>query len=154
MAVTASLDSRLPTAEARRLSIDGAKKKNPRIELVVARTLNQQGSVTKRPWGRFTTYVANSDGVTVKVIVVNPSKRLSLQYHSKRSERWICLEGEALVEIDGRKRTLRPAQEAEVPAGAKHRLGAGPIGTMVLEIAQGTFDEDDVVRLEDDYGRV
>lgn len=130
-----------------------AKKKNPRIELAMARAL-QRGLVTKRPWGRFTIYIANSDGVTVKIIVVNPSQRLSLQYHSKRSERWICLEGEAFVEINGRKRVLRPYQEAKVPVGAKHRLGAGPQGTMVLEIMQGIFDEDDVVRLEDDYRRV
>jgi mannose-6-phosphate isomerase-like protein (cupin superfamily) len=110
--------------------------------------------VTKRPWGRFTTYIANSNGVTVKTIVVNPGQRLSLQYHSKRSERWICLEGEAFVEINGRKRILHPTQEAEVPVGARHRLGAGPLGTKVLEIAQGIFNEDDVVRLEDDYNRV
>jgi len=119
----------------------------------MARAL-QRGLLTNRPWGHFTTYVANSDGVTVKVVVVNPGRRLSLQYHSWRSERWICLEGKAFVEINGRKRVLRPGQEAEVPAKAKHRLGAGPLGTKVLEIAQGAFDEDDIVRLEDDYGRV
>jgi mannose-6-phosphate isomerase-like protein (cupin superfamily) len=114
----------------------------------------QRGLVTKRPWGRFTTYIANGDSVTAKILVVNPGQRLSLQCHSKRSERWICLEGEALVEINGRKRILRPTQEAKVPVGAKHRLGAGPLGTKVLEIAQGIFNEDDIVRLEDDYSRV
>lgn len=110
--------------------------------------------MTRRPWGRFTSYIANSNGVTVRILVVNPSQRLSLQYHSKRSERWICLEGDAFVEINGRKRILHPDQEAEVPMGARHRLGAGPLGTKVLEIAQGIFEEDDIVRLEDDYGRV
>jgi len=112
------------------------------------------GSVTKRPWGQFTTYVTNGDGVTVKTIIVNPDQRLSLQYHSRRSERWICLEGEAIVELNGRKSTLRPGQEANVPIGAKHRLSAGPLGTKVLEISQGLFSEDDIVRLEDDYRRV
>ena len=119
----------------------------------MARAL-QRGLVTKRPWGRFTIYIANSDGVTVKIIVVNPSQRLSLQYHSKRSERWICLEGEAIVEINGRRRVLHPPQETEVPVGAKHRLGAGPLGARVLEIVHGSFSEDDIVRLEDDYRRV
>ena len=113
----------------------------------------KRGTVTKRPWGRFTTYVANADGVTVKTIAVDPGKRLSLQYHLRRSERWICLEGEAHVEIDGEKRVLHPAQEIRVPLGAKHRLGAGPQGTKILEIVQGDFSEDDIVRLEDDYSR-
>jgi len=110
--------------------------------------------VTKRPWGSFTTYVVNRNGVTVKTIVIDPGQRLSLQYHSERSERWICLEGEATVEVSGRKRDLHPGQEIVVPVGAKHRLGAGPLGAKVLEIAQGTFNEDDIVRLEDDYRRV
>jgi mannose-6-phosphate isomerase-like protein (cupin superfamily) len=110
--------------------------------------------VTRKPWGRFTTYVVNGDSVTVKTIAVNPDQRLSLQYHSKRSERWICLEGEAIVEINGRRRVLHPNQEIQVPLGTKHRLGAGPLGAKVLEIVQGDFSEDDIVRLEDDYQRV
>jgi len=114
----------------------------------------QRGRVTKRPWGHFTTYIVNGSLVTVKTIVIDPGRRLSLQYHSKRSERWICLEGEAIVEINGRKRSLHPGQEAVVPVGAKHRLSAGPLGAKVLEIAQGDFSEDDIVRLEDDYRRV
>jgi mannose-6-phosphate isomerase-like protein (cupin superfamily) len=114
----------------------------------------KRGRVTRRPWGRFTTYIANGDGVTVKTIIVDPNHRLSLQYHSKRSERWICLAGEATVEINGRKRVLRPDQEVMVPLGAKHRLGAGPKGAKVLEIVQGEFSEADIVRLEDDYRRV
>ena len=110
--------------------------------------------MTKRPWGRFTTYVANANGVTVKTIEINPGQRLSLQYHSKRSERWVCLKGEATVEIRGRKRALRVNQAVDVPVGAEHRLGAGPLGAVVLEIVQGEFSEDDIVRLEDDYRRV
>lgn len=129
------------------------KEEEPPLEPAAVRALNR-GLVTKRPWGRFTTYITNGDSVTVKTIVINPGQRLSLQYHSKRSERWICLEGEALVEINGKKRRLHPNQEAVVPVGAKHRLGAGLLGAKVLEIVVGTFSEDDIVRLEDDYQRV
>ena len=114
----------------------------------------KRGVVSKRPWGHFTTYISNANSVTVKAIVINPGQRLSLQYHSKRSERWICLEGEATVEINGRKRALRVNQEVMVPVGAKHRLGAGPLGATVLEIVRGDFSEGDIVRLEDDYRRV
>ncbi len=120
--------------------------------MVMASVL-QLGTLNERPWGHFTAYVVNGQRVTVKVIAINPGQRMSLQYHSERSERWICLQGVALVEIDGRKTTLRPDQEARVPVGARHRLGAGPEGAMVLEIAEGDFSEDDIVRLEDDYGR-
>ncbi|MDA4134112.1 MAG: phosphomannose isomerase type II C-terminal cupin domain [Thaumarchaeota archaeon] len=133
--------------------VSRTKKKNLWIEPVMVRSL-KRGVTSERPWGHFTTYISNSDGVTVKTIVINPGQRLSLQYHSKRSERWICLEGEATVEINGRKRALRVNQEVEVPVGAKHRLGAGPRGAMVLEIVQGEFSEGDIVRLEDDYSRV
>jgi mannose-6-phosphate isomerase-like protein (cupin superfamily) len=131
----------------------GQKEKNLHVEPAMARALNR-GFVTKRPWGRFTTYIVNGNGVTVKTIVIDPGQRLSLQYHSKRSERWVCLVGEAIVEINGRRRILHPHQEVVVPLGAKHRLGAGPLGAKVLEIVQGDFSEDDIVRLEDDYRRV
>lgn len=113
----------------------------------------RRGVITERPWGHFTTYITNQNDVTVKVIVVNPKQRLSMQYHSERTERWICLSGEAITEINGRKRVLRPSQEALVPVGAKHRLGAGSKGAIVLEIAEGRFSEEDIVRLEDDYRR-
>jgi mannose-6-phosphate isomerase len=109
--------------------------------------------VSERPWGRFTTYVKNGEGVTVKVIDIDPGQRLSLQYHADRSERWICLQGEAIAEIRGRKRILRPGQEATVRKGDKHRLGAGRKGAQVLELAEGAFSEDDIVRLADDYHR-
>lgn len=109
--------------------------------------------VSERPWGRFVTYVSNAQDVTVKVITINPSQRLSLQYHSKRSERWVCLRGEAVAEIDGTMSVLRPGQEARVPVGARHRLSAGPEGAEVLEIAHGRFTEEDIVRLQDDYRR-
>lgn len=128
------------------------KKKNLHVEPVMVLAL-KRGVVSERPWGHFTTYISNANGVTVKTMVINPGQRLSLQYHSKRSERWICLQGEATVEINGRKRALRVNQEVMVPVGAKHRLGAGPQGAMVLEIVQGEFSEGDIVRLEDDYRR-
>ena len=110
-------------------------------------------TVSERPWGHFTTYVTNESDVTVKVIVINPNQRLSMQYHSERTERWICLQGRAVAEIKGRRHILRPTKEVTVPVGAKHRLGAGPEGAMILEIAEGRFSEDDIVRLEDDYRR-
>jgi mannose-6-phosphate isomerase-like protein (cupin superfamily) len=117
--------------------------------------LREKMSRTERPWGRFETYMENGNNITVKVITVDPGQRLSLQLHLQRKETWVCLQGPAYTEIDGRTRVLQEGEMIEVPLRAKHRLGAGPgRRVQVLEIAQGLFNESDVVRLEDDYGRV
>ena len=109
----------------------------------------------ERPWGRFETYMENGNNITVKVITVDPGQRLSLQLHLHRKETWVCLQGPAYAEIDGRTRVLQEGEMIEVPSRTKHRLGAGQgRRVQVLEIAQGLFNESDTVRLEDDYGRV
>jgi mannose-1-phosphate guanylyltransferase/mannose-6-phosphate isomerase len=93
--------------------------------------------------------------VTVKIIGVNPGAVLSLQRHRRRSELWIPLDATLLVEVDGR--AWRPAVDEPVwsPAGATHRLSApGDQGGRIMEVAFGHFDEEDIERLEDKYGRV
>lgn len=117
--------------------------------------LREKTSRTERPWGRFNIYMENGNSITVKVITVEPGQRLSLQFHLHRKETWVCLRGPAYTEIDGGTRVLQEGEMIEVPLRAKHRLGAGPDRRVqVLEIVQGLFNENDVVRLEDDYGRV
>ena len=106
-----------------------------------------------RPWGRFTQYAYN-EPVTVKIIEVKPGAVLSLQRHRRRSELWVALDPTVQVEVDGR--AWRPAVDEAVwiPAGATHRLSApGDAGGRVMEVAFGHFDEDDIERLEDRYGR-
>lgn len=106
-----------------------------------------------RPWGRFDQY-SHDETTTVKVITVDPGERLSLQRHERRSEYWIVLDGPVDVTVGGDSWTAQTGDKIWIERGEKHRMGnscAQPV--RVLELAYGTFDEDDIERLEDDYSR-
>ena len=107
----------------------------------------------KRPWGAFEQYTLNEPS-TVKTITVEPGHRLSLQTHTQRDELWTVLDSEALVDIGGRSWQAQPGEKVWIPRGTPHRLanpGSSPV--RILEVAFGTFDEADIVRLSDDYPR-
>ena len=106
-----------------------------------------------RPWGRFEKFHENKS-CTVKLIYVNANSRLSLQYHKKRSEFWKVIKGTAVVEIDKKTIVLKEGEMTTIPRQAKHRVLALKSDCIILEIAYGRFDENDIVRLEDDYQRV
>lgn len=106
-----------------------------------------------RPWGRFEKFHENKS-CTVKLIYVNANSRLSLQYHKKRSEFWKVIKGTAVVEIDKKTIVLKEGETTTIPRQAKHRVLALESDCIILEIAYGRFDENDIVRLEDDYKRV
>ena len=108
--------------------------------------------VELRPWGQFERFVANRS-CTVKIITVEPGQQLSLQLHRQRSEWWIVLDDAMEVELDGRRMTLGRGEEVYIPLGAKHRVFGLDKPCRWLEIAFGDFDEDDIERLEDAYGR-
>ena len=108
-----------------------------------------------RPWGSY--LVLNSgEGYQVKEIIIEAGMRLSYQSHKLRSEHWFIIEGSAQVTIDGVMRTLSPGQSVDIKVGQAHRIGAGSTGRVVfIEVQSGEyFGEDDIIRLEDDYGRV
>ncbi len=107
----------------------------------------------ERPWGRFRKFTDNIFS-TVKIITVTPNKKLSLQSHSKRTEFWKVIGGSGIFEIDDSKHDVVLGDEYHIPVGTKHRIIAKENGLSVLEIATGEFDENDIVRYEDDYGRV
>ncbi|MDQ4066679.1 MAG: phosphomannose isomerase type II C-terminal cupin domain [Thermoproteota archaeon] len=106
-----------------------------------------------RPWGRFEKFHENKF-CTVKLIYVNANSRLSLQYHKKRSEFWKVIKGTAMVEIDKKRIVLGQGETITIPRQAKHRVLALESECIILEISYGRFDENDIVRLEDDYHRV
>ena len=106
-----------------------------------------------RPWGKFEKFHENKP-CTVKLIYVNANSRLSLQYHKKRSEFWKVIKGTARVEIDEKTITLQEGETITIPRQTKHRVLALENDCIILEIAYGKFDENDIVRLEDDYHRV
>lgn len=106
-----------------------------------------------RPWGSYRN-LADEDGFLVKLIEVLPGKRLSLQKHFKRSEYWTVVSGAGFAEVDGKELPLSPGTTVHVPCTATHRMRASEDGPLlILELQAGECREDDIERLEDDFGR-
>jgi len=108
-----------------------------------------------RPWGMWET-LARQGGFQVKRIRVLPGHRLSLQAHQHRAEHWVVTEGQVRVEVDGHLFQLSHGEHAFIPAGSQHRLSnAGSEEAVIIEVQLGdNLAEDDIIRFEDDYGRV
>jgi mannose-6-phosphate isomerase len=105
-----------------------------------------------RPWGSFEQFTLNEPS-TVKIIHVSAEKRFSLQKHAHRSEFWKVISGTGIAHVGADEHEVKPGDVIEIPAGTLHRLTGGVDGISVLEIAFGSFDESDIERIEDDYGR-
>ena len=107
-----------------------------------------------RPWGRF--YVLDeAPGFKVKRIEVEPGQRLSYQLHHHRSEHWIVVGGEACVTLDDLDTHLRAGDSVDIPIAARHRIrNSGSHLLVFVEVQRGEYvGEDDIVRIEDDFGR-
>lgn len=107
----------------------------------------------ERPWGGFRQFCTNTPA-TVKILSIKAEQKFSLQSHAKREEFWRVLSGSGVAEIGEDARDIKTGDELRVPLHAKHRLTAGAEGLEVLEISFGEFDEDEITRYEDSYGRV
>ncbi|MFQ5443800.1 MAG: phosphomannose isomerase type II C-terminal cupin domain [Nitrospinales bacterium] len=109
----------------------------------------------QRPWGYFQVLSDESDH-KVKRIVIFPGKRLSLQRHQQRAEHWYVVKGDALVSLSEEQVRLRAGQSVDIPLRAVHRIeNCGTENLVFIEVQSGVyFGEDDIERLEDDYGRV
>jgi mannose-6-phosphate isomerase-like protein (cupin superfamily) len=118
-------------------------------------TTNQSPLYDERPWGSFTV-LDEADNYKVKRIEVLPQKRLSYQRHSRRSEHWMVVHGEARVTLDGREILLTPGKTVDIPVGSAHRIeNTGTQKLVFIEIQQGSYlGEDDIQRLQDDFGRL
>lgn len=109
----------------------------------------------ERPWGYYTVLDDDAPDHKVKRLVVHPGKRLSYQRHAKRSEHWFIVAGTAVVTLDGVEHTLRAGESIDIPQEGAHRIAnAGDVDLVFVEVQHGSyFGEDDIERLEDDYGR-
>ena len=107
----------------------------------------------EKPWGGFIQYVLNQP-VTVKILEIRAGEQVSYQYHHHRSELWIPLDEGACVNLDGTLQRPAPMEPVFIPQGAKHQLIGESKDYRILEIAFGHFDEEDIVRLSDKYGRI
>lgn len=108
----------------------------------------------QRPWGTFTV-LDEGDGYKVKRIEVYGNKRLSYQKHAQRAEHWFIVQGKARVTLDGAEVQLEAGDAVDIPLGAAHRIENPGDATMIfIEVQRGGYlGEDDIVRLEDDFGR-
>lgn len=114
--------------------------------------MNEQPKTSQRPWGNFRQFT-NGEPSTVKIITVETGERLSLQYHHHRQEFWMVLSGQPEVTIGTEVKKAEPGDEFKIAETVPHRLAAPSGPAEILEISFGQFDENDIVRLEDDYGR-
>jgi mannose-1-phosphate guanylyltransferase/mannose-6-phosphate isomerase len=128
-------------------------------EVLTKLKVNNNPSATKhtfelRPWGMFEVLVDNST-CKVKRITVSAQQRLSLQYHQKRAEHWVVVEGTATVRLGEKTMTIVTGGAVEIPLGALHSLANDTDQKLVvIETQTGSyFGEDDIVRVEDPYDR-
>ena len=107
-----------------------------------------------RPWGRYDV-LADEPDFKAKTITVLAGKRLSYQRHARRSEHWFVVTGRGVVTLDGEKVDVSAGVAVDVPVGVAHRIeNTGETDLVFVEVQHGDyFGEDDIVRLEDDYGR-
>lgn len=108
----------------------------------------------QRPWGTYTV-LEEAPNFKVKRIEVLPGKRLSYQKHAQRAEHWFVVGGTAKVTLDGRELTVGTGEAVDIPVGAAHRVeNPGAENLIFIEVQRGNYlGEDDIVRLEDDFGR-
>jgi mannose-6-phosphate isomerase len=109
----------------------------------------------RRPWGTFTV-LDEGDGFKVKRIEVLPGKRLSYQKHAQRAEHWVVVQGTAKVTLDNEEINVAAGQAIDIAVGTAHRVENANSELLVfIEVQRGDYlGEDDIVRLQDDFGRV
>lgn len=115
-----------------------------------------EANTVRRPWGIFRTHASGEDW-HLKTLHIIPGVRLPLQKHAVCSETWMLVEGDATATIGNSLETLEevPLQQGRiftVPAGAIHRLSSEE-GGVIVEVTSGQYDEEDIVRFEDDFNR-
>jgi mannose-6-phosphate isomerase len=119
--------------------------------------------ITKKPWGEFEIIArfflaepGNKIEIVIKRISVSPGAKLSLQSHAGRSEQWNVVSGKGEFIIGDKTISVKDGDCAYVLQGEKHRMinSDSVKSFVVVEVAKGIFDEEDIVRYADDYGRV
>ena len=108
--------------------------------------------IHERPWGTYEVLLEQKDYI-VKRISVNPYQQFSLQYHNQRQEYWTIVGGDGRIVIDGSEYLTSSKTFFYIPKQSIHRASAGSDGLVFIEVQIGECDEDDIVRLQDDYGR-
>jgi mannose-6-phosphate isomerase-like protein (cupin superfamily) len=110
--------------------------------------------ITKKPWGYYRV-LYQEDQILIKVLVIDPGAELSLQRHEHRSETWFVEIGSGEAHISGKKYDIKEGDVLEVPVLAFHRIkNTGDGRLFIFEVQHGdSISEDDILRIEDKYGR-
>lgn len=117
-------------------------------------TTEKTANFDQRPWGSYTVLDEGTD-YKVKRLEVLPEKRLSYQKHARRTEHWFVVRGTAKVTLNGEEFLVKAGESIDIPVGTAHRV-ENPEKDLLVFIETQTgdyFGEDDIVRLEDDFGR-
>jgi mannose-6-phosphate isomerase-like protein (cupin superfamily) len=108
----------------------------------------------KRPWGWFET-IEEKEKYKLKKIYINPNQQFSLQYHNYREEHWIVVEGNGFITLDESSFSVSTGDSFQISLKQIHRMKASSKGILFYEVQMGDIcEESDIVRLEDDYGRI
>ena len=106
----------------------------------------------ERPWGNFERFTLN-EKTSIKIVTVNAGEAISLQTHAHRDEFWRVISGSGTIVIGTKSYKAHDGESYFSKRGSEHRVEGGQGGLKLLEISFGDFDESDIVRLEDKYGR-
>ncbi len=116
--------------------------------------LNELSKLEVRPWGGYM-ILLDDEKCKVKKLIINSKKRFSLQYHHKRNETWTVIKGKLKITVDKKEAIYSYGETIHVPIGTLHRIeNIGDESAEIIEVQTGSyFGEDDIVRIEDDFGR-
>ncbi|UNC93637.1 mannose-1-phosphate guanylyltransferase/mannose-6-phosphate isomerase [Candidatus Contubernalis alkaliaceticus] len=126
--------------------VDRLKEQNSRVHI--------EHQTVERPWGSYTV-IQEGPGYKIKKIIVNPKQKLSLQMHYHRSEHWIVVQGTAKITNGSTEIFVHENESSYIAKSTLHRLeNPGTIPLEIIEAQCGSYlGEDDIVRIDDDYGR-
>jgi mannose-1-phosphate guanylyltransferase/mannose-6-phosphate isomerase len=143
----AVLVARKDNAHSLKTLVEHVRKTNPKLVAENCRVY--------RPWGMYES-VNSGQRYQVKCIHVKPGEKLSLQMHYHRAEHWVVVSGTAKVVCDDKESILTENQSVYIPYGSVHRIeNPGKIDLEIIEVQSGAYlGEDDIVRFEDQYGRL
>ena len=108
---------------------------------------------TTSPWGSTIIWAAVPGKYTGKLMRIESGQRMSLQFHEYKDESVVVLHGTLFLELDGICYELEPGRSAHIPCGTVHRMSAAKENGFVIVAEVSTFDDGDIVRIQDDYGR-
>lgn len=116
--------------------------------------MNKPGEIYHRPWGNYQT-LHISPHYQIKILTINPGGQLSLQKHFKRSEHWVVVSGQPTLTLNNETKTYQVNESIFIPKEAIHRIeNLTDVPCEIVEVQVGDYlGEDDIVRIEDVYGR-